>query len=86
MYRPKLGLEPRVSRLAYEHSTTELSNPIRLWFKFRVISNYPRIGSCACGVASQTIGCRGGTGVAHVCRLLQTSRSSLVMTPVNNIR
>ena len=29
-YRPEPGLEPRVSRLTYECSTTELSKPIQI--------------------------------------------------------
>ena len=46
-YRPKLGIEPRASRLTYERATTELSRSYTfLLFKFGVLSNYPSIELC----------------------------------------
>ena len=41
-YRPEPGLEPRIFRLAHEHSTAELSRSIQFChLNFRVHSNYP---------------------------------------------
>ena len=55
-YRPESGLEPRVSRLTYECSTTELSKPTQfcysnLGFYLTTLSVVSRVcvGVCVCG-------------------------------------
>ena len=66
-YRPEPGLEPRVSRLAHEYSTTELSRSIQFcYLNFRVDSNYPSMQSATL----EPYRVCGDAGVVHVCRLL----------------
>ena len=78
MYQPELGFKPRVSRLEYEHSTTELSEPTQFcdlnlgFFLTTIISivsrvvyslkAIPRVRGCGRGTC--------GVGEVHVCRLL----------------
>ena len=70
MYRLELGIEPRIYRLTYERSTTELSRSIQFCYlnlRFILIT---LVSYCLRSATLEPYCVCGGADVVHVCRLL----------------